>query len=58
MSRLEEEIMAIDTKLPYSSLIKEKRLAHNSLSDYTSIIIKDAGKGTDIAVSYRKDYLK
>ena len=46
LSRLEEEIMAIDTKLSYSNLTKKERLALNSLSDDTSILIKEAGKGS------------
>ena len=43
--------MAIDTKLSYSSLTKEKRLALNSLKDDTSIIIKGDDKGSDVALS-------
>ena len=46
LSRLEEEIMAIDTKLSYSNLTKKERLALNSLSDDTSILIKEADKGS------------
>ena len=58
LSRLEEEIMAIDTKLSYSNLTKEERLALNSLRDDTSIIIKEADKGSGVVVWDRKDYLK
>ena len=58
LSRLEEEIMAIDTKLLYSNLTKEERLALNSLRDDTSIIIEDADKGSGVVVWHRKDYLK
>ena len=44
LSKLEEEIMAIDTKLSYSNLTKENRLALNLLRDDTSVIIKEADK--------------
>ena len=50
--------MAIDTKLLYSNLTKEERLALNSLRDDTSIIIEDADKGSGVVVWHRKDYLK
>ena len=50
--------MAIDTKLSYSNLTKEERLALNSLRDDTSIIIKEADKGSGVVVWDRKDYLK
>ena len=50
LSRLEEEIMAIGTKLSYSSLTKEERLALNSLRDDTSIIIKEPDKGSGVVV--------
>ena len=50
--------MAIDTKLPYSNLTKEERLALNLLRDDTSIIIKEADKGSGVVVWDRKDYLK
>ena len=46
LSRLEEEIMVIDTKLSYSNLTKKERLALNSLSYDTSILIKEADKGS------------
>ena len=58
LSRLEEEIMATDTKLSYSNLTKEERLAIKSLRDDTSIIIKEADKGSGVVVWDRKDYLK
>ena len=58
LSRLEEEIMAIDTKLSYSNFTKEERLALNSLRDDTSIIIKEADKGSGVVVWDREDYLK
>ena len=50
--------MAIDTKLPYCNLTKEERLALNLLRDDTSIIIKEADKGSAVVVWDRKDYLK
>ena len=58
LSRFEEEIMAIDTKLSYSSLTKEERLALNSLRDNTSIIIKKVDRGSGVVVWDRKHYLK
>ena len=58
LSRFEEEIMAIDTKLSYSSLTKEERLALNSLRDNTSIIIKKVDRGSCVVVWDRKNYLK
>ena len=42
LSRLEEEIVAIDTKLSYSNRTKEERVAFNSLRDDNSTIIKEA----------------
>ena len=42
LSRLEEEIVAIDTKLSYSNLTKEERVAFNSMRDDISTIIKEA----------------
>ena len=57
-SRLEEEIVAIDTKLSYSNLTKEERLVLNSLRDDTSIIIKEADMGSGVVDWDRKDYLK
>ena len=45
LSRLEKETTTIDTKLPYLNPTKEEYLALYSLSDDTSTIIKDAGKG-------------
>ena len=56
LSRLEEEIMATDTKSSYSNFTKEERLALNSLRDSTFIIIKEADKG--VAFWDREDYLK
>ena len=58
LSRLEEEIIATDTKLSYSNLTKEERLALNSLRDDTSITIKEDDKGSGVVVWDREDYLK
>ena len=58
LSRLEGEIMAIDTELSYSNLTKEERLALKSLRDGTSIIIKQTDKGSGVVVWDREDYLK
>ena len=49
--------MAIDTK-SYSNLTNEELLALNSLKNDTSIVIKEAEKGSDVAVWNRKDYRK
>ena len=56
LSRLEEEIMANDTKLLYSNFNKEERLALNSLRNDTSIIIKKADKGSGVVVWDRGDF--
>ena len=58
LSRLEEEIISIDTKLSCSNLTKEERLVLNSSRDDTSIIIKEADKGSVVVVWDREDYLK
>ena len=58
LSRLEEEILALDTKLSYSNITKEEREALNSLRNDTSIIIKGADKGSAVVVWDRKDYIK
>ena len=50
--------MALDTKLSYSIVTKEKLLALNSLSDNTSIIIRETDKGSGAVVWDREDYLK
>ena len=57
LSRLEEEIFSLDKKLSYSNLTKEERQAIYSLRDDTSIIIKEADKGSGIVVWDREDYL-
>ena len=58
LSRLEEEILSIDTKLKYSNLTKEERNALYKLRGDTSIIIKEADKGAAVVVWDREDYLK
>ena len=51
LCRLDEEVMATDTKLSYSSnLTKEEGLALNLLRHDTSIIIKEADKGSGVVV--------
>ena len=57
LSRLEEEILAIDTNLKYSNLKREERNAMYALRDDASIIIKGADKGSAVIVWDRKDYL-
>ena len=54
---MKDEIFSLDKKLSYSNLTKEKRQAINYLRDYTSIIIKEAYKGSEIVVWDREDYL-
>ena len=53
----EEEIFSLHKKLSYSNLTKEERHAIYSLRDDTSIIIKEADKGSGIVVWDREDYL-
>ena len=58
LSRLEEDILAIDTKLSYNNLTREERDALKSLRDDTSIVIKEADKGSGVVVWDRLDYLE
>ena len=58
LSRLEDEILSIDTKLKYCNLSREEFTAMNSLRDDPSIIIKSADKGSAVVVWGRDDYLK
>ena len=58
LSRLEEEVIAIDTKLSYSNLTREERLALNSLGYYASTIIKEADRGSGVVFWDIEDYLK
>ena len=57
LSRLEAEIFSLDKKLSYSNLTKEERQAIYSLKDDTSIIIKEADKGSGIVACDKEDYL-
>ena len=54
---MEAEIFSLDKKLSYSNLTKEERQAIYSLRDDTSIIIKEADKGSGIVVWDREDCL-
>ena len=58
LSRLEEEILAIDTELSYSNLTREERNTLKSLRNDASIIIKGADKGSAVIMWDREDYLK
>ena len=54
---MEEEIFLLDKKLSFSNPTKEERQAIYSLRDDTSIVIKEADKGSGIVVWDREDYL-
>ena len=54
---MEKEILSLDKKLSHSNLRKEEKYALYPLRDYTSIIIKEADKGSGIVVWDREDYL-
>ena len=56
LNRLQEGICSLDKKFSYSVLAKEEKQAIYSLSDDTSIIIREADKGSRIAVRDREDY--
>ena len=58
LSKLEEEILKINTKLKHHNVTKEERNAINSLRNDASIIIKEADKGSGIVIWDREDYLK
>ena len=58
LSRLEEDILALDTKLHFSNLTREEREALKSLRDDNSIVIKEADKGSAVVIWDREDYLK
>ena len=58
LGKLEEEILNINTKLKYHNVTKEERNAIESLRNDTSIIIKEADKGSGIVVWDREDYLR
>lgn len=57
VSRLEDEILDLDFSLKYSNLTREERKALKDLKDDTSIIIKQADKGSGVVVWDAKDYL-
>ena len=57
LSRLEEEILVLDKKLSYSNVTKEERHTLYSLRDDTSIVIKEADKGSGIVVWDTEGYL-
>jgi len=57
LSRLEEEINSIDTKLGYNNLTREERGALKDLRNDQSIVIKEADKGSGVVVWDREDYL-
>ena len=58
LSRLEEEILGLDTKLSYPNITKLEREALETLRNDNSIIIKEADKGSAIVVWDREDYCK
>ena len=58
LSRLEEEILSIDTNVSYSNLTRKERKALHSLRNDRSIIIKPADKGSCVVVWDREDYLR
>ena len=58
LSRLEEEILDINTKIKYHNVTREERKAIESLRNDKSIIIKEADKGSGIVIWDREDYLK
>ena len=58
LSRLEEEILSLDTKLQYNNLTREERQALRNLQNDHSIVIKEADKGSGVVIWDREDYLK
>ena len=58
LSRLEEEILSLVEKLSYSNLTKGERNALYLLRADSSIIIKEADKGSAVVVWDREDYLR
>ena len=57
LSCLEEEILNLDTNLKYSNLSREERSALQDLRNDSSIIIKEADKGSAVVVWDRLDYI-
>ena len=58
LSKLEQEILNINTYIKQHNISKEEREAINSLRNDPSIIIKEADKGSCVVVWDREDYLK
>ena len=54
---MEEEINKVDTKLSYNHLTRLEREAPQNLRDDSSIVIKEADKGSAVVVWDRDDYL-
>ena len=50
LSRLEEEILNIDTNLDYNNLTRDERNALKQLKNDHSIVIKEADKGSGVVV--------
>ena len=57
LSRLEEEILALENNTSYFNLTREERNAIYTLRDDPSIIIKEADKGSGVVVWDKQDYL-
>ena len=57
LSRLEEEILNLDYELKFNNLTRAEREALKTLRDDTSIVIKEADKGSAVVVWDREDYL-
>ena len=54
---MEEEIFSLGKKLSYSNLAKDEKEAIYSIRDDTSMIIKEADKGSGNVVWDTEDYL-
>ena len=57
LSCLEKEMFSLDKKLSHSNLTNKEKYDLYPLRDYTSIIIKEADKGSGIVAWDREDYL-
>lgn len=55
---MKDEILNLNTNIKYHNITKEERNAIKSLKNDTSIIIKEADKGSGIVIWDREDYLK
>ena len=58
LSCLEEDILSLKEKIIYFDLTKGERNASYLLSDYPSLIIKEADKGSAVEVWDRENYLR